>query len=129
MIFTDEQWKIVKEAGPHFRTARQDYVRNAPMYLTQMLINIYESATGKTLANKDVTCAGCVLRVYQTVGKAYFSDLEERENLEKEKLEKEENKDERNIQEGNEKPKSRNTKKKKGNSRNVEEWVFKHSDS
>lgn len=112
MIFTDEQWKIVKEAGPHFRTARQDYVRNAPMYLTQMLINIYESATGKTLANKDVTCAGCVLRVYQTVGKAYFSDLEERENLEKEKLEKEENKDGTR----NEKPKRRDKTKTKGNS-------------
>lgn len=116
MIFTDEQWKIVKEAGPHFRTARQDYVRNAPMYLTQMLINIYESATGKTLANKDVTCAGCVLRVYQTVGKAYFSDLEERENLEKEKLEKEENKDV--ITETNAKSNQRDEKKKVGSNRN-----------
>ena len=116
MIFTDEQWKIVKEAGPHFRTARQDYVRNAPMYLTQMLINIYESATGKTLANKDVTCAGCVLRVYQTVGKAYFSDLEERENLEKEKLEKEENKD--GITETNAKSNQRDEKKKVGSNRN-----------
>lgn len=116
MIFTDEQWKIVKEAGPHFRTARQDYVRNAPMYLTQMLINIYESATGKTLANKDVTCAGCVLRIYQTVGKAYFSDLEERENLEKEKLEKEENKD--GITETNAKSNQRDKKKKVGSNRN-----------
>ena len=116
MIFTDEQWKIVKECGPHFRTARQDYVRNAPMYLTQMLINIYESATGKTLANKDVTCAGCVLRVYQTVGKAYFSDLEERENLEKEKLEKEENKDV--ITETNAKSNQRDEKKKVGSNRN-----------
>lgn len=116
MIFTDEQWKIVKEAGPHFRTARQDYVRNAPMYLTQMLINIYESATGKTLANKDVTCAGCVLRVYQTVGKAYFSDLEERENLEKEKLEKEENKDV--ITETNAESNQRDEKKKVGSNRN-----------
>lgn len=116
MIFTDEQWKIVKEAGPHFRTARQDYVRNAPMYLTQMLINIYESATGKTIANKDVTCAGCVLRVYQTVGKAYFSDLEERENLEKEKLEKEENKD--GITETNAKSNQRDEKKKVGSNRN-----------
>lgn len=116
MIFTDEQWKIVKEAGPHFRTARQDYVRNAPMYLTQMLINIYESATGKTLANKDVTCAGCVLRIYQTVGKAYFSDLEERENLEKEKLEKEENKDV--ITETNAKSNQRDEKKKVGSNRN-----------
>ena len=116
MIFTDEQWKIVKEAGPHFRTARQDYVRNAPMYLTQMLINIYESATGKTLANKDVTCAGCVLRVYQTVGKAYFSALEERENIEKEKLEKEENKD--GITETNAKSNQRDEKKKVGSNRN-----------
>ena len=116
MIFTDEQWKIVKEAGPHFRTARQDYVRNAPMYLTQMLINIYESATGKTLANKDVTCAGCVLRLYQTVGKAYFSDLEERENLEREKLEKEENKNV--ITETNAESNKRDEKKKVGSNRN-----------
>lgn len=121
MIFTDEQWKIIKEASPHFKTARQEYIRNAPRYLTEQIMNIYESATGNSILNKDISCATCVLRIYQTVGKAYFSDLAERE--------KEENKDERNIQEGNEKPKSRNTKKKKGDSRDVEERVFKHSDS
>lgn len=109
MIFTDEQFNIIKEASPHFNTARQEYIRNAPRYLTEQIINIYESATGKTLANKDVNCATCVLRIYQTVGKAYFSDLEEREKLE-------ENKD--GITKTNAEPNQRDKKKKVGSDGN-----------
>lgn len=111
MIFTDEQWKIIKEASPHFKTARQEYIRNAPRYLTEQIMNIYESATGNNIMSKDINCATCVLRIYQTVGKAYFSDLDERE-----KLEKEENKD--GITETNAKSNQRDEKKKVGSNRN-----------
>lgn len=78
MIFNDEQWEVIKQAGPHFRTAKQEYIRNAPQYLTQEIVKVYEEATGKTILNKDSHCSVCVLRIYQQIGKAYFADLEER---------------------------------------------------
>ena len=46
-------------------------------------MDTYEEATGKKIMSKDLSCAVCVLRIYQTVGKTYFSDLAEREELEK----------------------------------------------
>lgn len=83
MIFTDEQWNEIKKASPHFESARRDYIRNAPSWLTKSVVDIYEAATGKTIPNRDFTCAICVLRIYQIVGKAYFTDLKEREELQK----------------------------------------------
>lgn len=87
MIYNDEQWKIIKNASPHFLTARKDYIRNVPRPLTDQIINTYEEATGKTLANKNSNCMVCVLRIYQTIGKTYFSDLDERNKLEEKKNE------------------------------------------
>lgn len=87
MIYNEEQWEVIKQAGPHFRTARQDYIRNATRQMTQQIVDVYESATGKTVMSKDYKCAVCVLRIYQTIGKTYFSDLAEREELEKNKIE------------------------------------------
>jgi len=87
MIYNNEQWEIIKQASPHFRTARQDYIRNAPRQMTEQIINVYEAATGRTIMSKDLSCAVCVLRIYQTVGRTYFSDLAEREELEKNKNE------------------------------------------
>lgn len=86
MIYNEQQWEVIKEASPHFRTARQDYIRNVPRWLTQKIMDTYEEATGKTIMSKDLSCAVCVLRIYQTVGKTYFSDLAEREELEKNKI-------------------------------------------
>jgi hypothetical protein len=83
MIFTDEQWNEIKKASPHFESARREYIRNAPMWLTEKVVEIYEAATGKTIPQRDFTCAICVLRIYQTVGNAYFADLKEREELQK----------------------------------------------
>ena len=91
MIYNDEQWEVIKEAGPHFRTAKQDYIRNAPRYMTEQIVNAYEAATGMKTMSKDYGCAVCVLRIYQTVGKTYFQDLEEREKLEREKKNEQEN--------------------------------------
>lgn len=56
--------------------------------MTQQIVDVYESATGKSVMSKDYKCAVCVLRIYQTIGKTYFSDLAEREELEKNKIEK-----------------------------------------
>lgn len=75
MIYTQEQWNVIKQASPHYLSAKKDYVRNAPRWLTQQVIDTYEAATGKTIPYKDLACAVCVLRVYQLIGKTYFDDL------------------------------------------------------
>lgn len=103
MIFTDEQWNEIKKASPHFESARRDYIRNAPMWLTKSVVDIYEAATGKTIPQRDFTCAICVLRIYQTVGNAYFADLKERENALNKKTE-EENGEKEGIQGETEEP-------------------------
>lgn len=102
---TDEQWEEFKKASPHFLSAKNEYIRNAPRWLTESVINIYESATGKIILNKDLSCATCVLNIYKVAGKLYFSELSRREKLE-------ENKDGTR----NEKPKRRDKTKTKGNS-------------
>lgn len=106
---TDEQWKEFKKASPHFKSAKQEYIRNAPRWLTESVINIYESATGNTIMSKDINCAVCVLRIYQTAGKLYFSELSRREKLE-------ENKD--GITETNAESNQRDKKKKVGSNGN-----------
>lgn len=110
-ILTDEQWIAFKEASPHFLSAKNEYLRNAPRWLTESVINIYESATGKTILNKNLSCEHCVLRVYQTAGKLYFSELSRRE-----KLEKEEKKNV--VTKTNAEPNQRDKKKKVGSNGN-----------
>ena len=95
MIFTDEQYDILKQATPHFETARHEYIRNAPRWLTEQVINIYEAATGKTIVSKDLSCAVCVLRIYQIVGRPFYADKLEREKI----LEEENAKDNNNSAE------------------------------
>ena len=85
MIYNEEQWQLISQASPHFETARRDYIRNAPQWLTEQIMSVYEDATGKTIMSKNLTCAVCVLRIYQTVGKTYFADLDERNKIENEK--------------------------------------------
>lgn len=106
IILTDEQWEMFKKASPHFQSSKHEYIRNAPKWLTEQTIKIYEDATGNTILNKDLSCAHCVLRVYQVAGKLYFSELNRRNKIE------EENKD---GEEGNEESHTRDSKKKKGN--------------
>lgn len=113
MIFNDEQWEIIKQAGPHFRTAKQEYIRNAPQFLTNEIVRVYEEATGKIVLNKDSHCSVCVLHIYQQIGKAYFADLEER-NKKQNEIENEkgnDNKKNAETNDGNEKKKKRSTKK------------------
>lgn len=82
MIYTEEQWETIKQASPHFDTARHEYIRNAPRWLTEQIISVYEAATGKTILHKNLSCAVCMLNIYKQIGKTYFSDLEERNKLE-----------------------------------------------
>lgn len=80
MIYTEEQWRIIKQASPHYESARHEYIRNAPRLLTQQVIDVYEAATGKTVMHKDLSCAVCVLNIYKQIGKTYFADLENHQN-------------------------------------------------
>ena len=88
--------------------------------MTEQIINIYESATGKQLLYKDLNCATCVLRIYQQVGKAYFADLEER-NKKQNEIENEKG----NNNKENGTPDNGNQKKKKGSSSKVQGRVVK----
>lgn len=80
MIYNEEQWELIKKASPHYATVQKDYIRNAPRWLTEEIINAYESATGKELIHKNLNCSVCVLNLYKIIAKTYFQDLEEREN-------------------------------------------------
>ena len=79
MIYNDEQFKALTQALPHFKSAKHGYIRNAPRWLTEQVINVYEAATGKTIASKSLSCAVCVLNVYALVADTYFKDEKERQ--------------------------------------------------
>ena len=113
MIYNEEQWKVIANAAPHFETARRDYIRNVPRWLSEQIISVYEDATGKTIMSKDLNCAVCVLHIYQTIGKTYFTDLDERNKLAKDKENEKGNDNKKNAEtnDGNEKKKKRSTKK------------------
>lgn len=111
MIYTEEQWKIIKQASPHYETARHEYIRNAPRWLTEQVINVYEAATGKTVMHKDLSCAVCVLNIYKQIGKTYFADLEEKNKLELKDAEQP-----KNNTVGDAKPNGRNKKTNKRSS-------------
>lgn len=102
MIYTEDQWKIIKQASPHYETARHEYIRNAPRWLTEQIISVYEAATGKTVMHKDLSCAVCVLNIYKQVGKTYFDDLNNHQNNNfQDKLERENFADLENHQNNN----------------------------
>ncbi len=116
MIYTDEQWELIRQASPHYETARHDYIRNAPQWLTEQIMSVYEDATGKTIMSKNLTCAVCVLHIYQTVGKTYFADLDERNQIKEKELTKNVNESKKaNTKDG--KPDGRGKAKNKGRSK------------
>lgn len=116
MIYSEEQWKIIKQASPHYESAKHEYIRNAPRWLTQQVIDVYEAATGKTVMHKDLSCAVCVLNIYKQIGKTYFQDKLERENFayleERKKIESKDNDTRSESKKGNAKSKTGNKKKK-----------------
>lgn len=124
MIYTEEQWKLIKQASPHYETAKHEYIRNAPRWLTEQVIDVYESATGKTVMHKDLSCAVCVLNIYKQIGKTYFDDLENHQNNNFTDLkEREEQKSEIQIETKDEtrsESEKRNAKSKAGNKKKKE---------
>ena len=119
MIYNEEQWHVIEQASPHYLTARREYIRNAPRWMTEQIINVYEAATGRTILSKDLSCSICVLRIYQQIGNTYFSDLAEREKI-KEKNNKENGnnriRQKATDEKGYASSEQRDTKKKKRNS-------------
>lgn len=75
---TDEQYNLLKEATPHFLSAKRECIRNAPRWLTEQIVSVYEAVTGKTVVHKDFNCAVCVLRIYQLVGKLFDEETRDR---------------------------------------------------
>lgn len=79
MIFSDKQFDIIKEADLYFRsTFLNKCIINPNNFITNIIIQIYEEATGNKL-DKDLSKPGQTLKVYEKIGEAYFSDLKERE--------------------------------------------------
>lgn len=78
MTFTKEQLEILKEAEPHFLTAKSGYVRYASRELSNKVADTYFQATGQIIP-KNWSCGTCVLNLYRKVGWFYFKDLEELE--------------------------------------------------
>ena len=77
MIYTEQQYRILQQATPHFNSVKHDYLRNAPRWLTEQIIDVYEQATKKTIFNKDLSCAVCVMNIYKLIGKTFDEDTKE----------------------------------------------------
>ena len=123
-IMTDEQWNAFKEASPHFLSSKHDYIRNCPKWLSEQTINIYESVTGKTILNKNLNCAVCILNMFKITGKLYFDELERR-NKKQNEIENEKG----NNNKENGTPDNGNQKKKKGSSSKVQGRLVKKKNS
>lgn len=76
MTFTKEQLEKLKEAEPHFLTAKSGYVRYASRALHTLVADTYFEATGQKIP-ANWSCSICVLNLYRKVGYFYFKDLEE----------------------------------------------------
>lgn len=85
MTFTKEQIQALSEAELHFDSVcHHDYIRNAPRWLTQKIVEIYDNTVG-VKTNLNLSCSACVMRIYKAIGKKYYADkklLEENERLE-----------------------------------------------
>lgn len=72
--FTREQLQDLWEAEVHFDSViHTDSIKNAPKWLTERVVNIFEKATKQHL-NIDYYCPVCVMRVYRIVAPIYFKD-------------------------------------------------------
>jgi hypothetical protein len=67
----DEQWAVLKQAQPHFESVKKEYIRNAPRWLTEQIINVFETATGAIINNKNLNCSVCVLNIYKRISRLY----------------------------------------------------------
>jgi hypothetical protein len=94
MNFTDEQFEMLHEHADWFITSVMYHstIRSAPRNITEMVANIYESATGAKV-NRNWSCAPCVMNIYRMVGTLYLDDKEKRQK----QLEKEDAKETINV--------------------------------
>ena len=78
MTFNKEQLNALYPAEVHFLSSQHDVIRSAPSWLTEQVIEIYQSATGRKM-NYSRGCSACVLNIYKTIGKLYLADKAEQE--------------------------------------------------
>ena len=60
-----------------------DYVRNIGSQELTDLISTYNDITGNHLTISNPSCGACVLRVFRTIGKYYFDQIQKEKNNKK----------------------------------------------
>ena len=60
-----------------------DYVRNIGSQELTDLISTYNEITGNHLTISNPSCGACVLRVFRTIGKYYFDQIQKEKNNKK----------------------------------------------
>ena len=60
-----------------------DYVRNIGSQERTDLISTYNEITGNPLTISNPSCGACVLRVFRTIGKYYFDQIQKEKNNKK----------------------------------------------
>lgn len=89
LFFTKENYDALYDAEIHFISAcRGGYIKNTPRWLTDQVADIWDKTTGENV-RRNWNCSGCVLNLYNMVGKKYLNDKKIYEDMEKERLEKE----------------------------------------
>ena len=74
--FTKKELEMLKPAEIHFYTAvKGDFKRATSSKLDTLVADVYD-ATTKNKLHRNSSCAICSFKIYQTVGKKYFEDLE-----------------------------------------------------
>lgn len=90
MNFTDEQFKTLQEAEPHFESSRHGWVKYATREICNTVADVYFQATGQVISH-SWSCSICVLNLFRRVGALYFEDKTSREELNKVSIEPEPN--------------------------------------
>ena len=77
-------YKQLSKYEDHFYCAvYSDYVRNIGSQELTDLISTYNEITGNHLTISNPSCGACVLRVFRTIGKYYFDQIQKEKNNKK----------------------------------------------
>lgn len=76
MIYTEEQYRILQQATPHFESVKHEVIKNAPRWLTDIVADVLEEATGKKMT-RNFGCNSCVYSLYRQAAIKYFADEKE----------------------------------------------------
>lgn len=75
-LFTSKQIKKLKEAEKYFNTVLNlQYKMATPSSLNELVVDVYEEATGETL-KRNFSCNKCCYNIYATVGRLYYNSIE-----------------------------------------------------